>query len=257
MGAEVGGHHGRAEIPLAASHMIEIEDDGQAWIWIRDPSRPDHAMTGKYLFFSADREKLVEIARDEITNHGFIEAKVSRSLERSHTEYVLCLFDRAPSRVGELRDRHQSQVHCRGWKSNSATDRGVYSRKYVETMRHNAAPSTETTRPNTIVSSGGGRALTLEQAIARLVDLAAQKRIRSSDYRYMAIDATFGGHAVGSGKRRTRGKFSAGDWKAIIRAWKSEGPEAACEEFSMRWGAVALGGTFPEISEIEWIGLMS
>lgn len=237
--------------------MIKVEDDGKAWIWITDASRADQEMTGKYLFFSADREKLIEIARDEITNHGFVHAKVSRSLERSQTEYVLCLFDRAPIRVGELRDRRQSQVRCRGWKSNSDTDRGVYSRKYLETMRHNVAPSAaETARPNTIVSSGGGRPLTLEEAIAKLVDLEAQKRIRSSDYRYMAIDAIFGGHAVGSGKRRTRGKFAAEDWKAIIRAWKSEGPVAACEEFTMRWGSVALGGTFPEISEIEWIGLM-
>ena len=50
------------------------------WIWLLSEKRPDYEILGKYLFFHEDRDKLIEIARNEIDNHGFHEAKVNESL---------------------------------------------------------------------------------------------------------------------------------------------------------------------------------
>lgn len=49
------------------------ESDG-FWIWVRADEDPPYEVTGKYLFFSEDREQLVEIAPQEIRQHGFHEA---------------------------------------------------------------------------------------------------------------------------------------------------------------------------------------
>ena len=44
-----------------------------------------HDITGRYLFFSDDK-KLIEIAVNEMENHGFHHAKVNETL------FILCLF---------------------------------------------------------------------------------------------------------------------------------------------------------------------
>lgn len=68
------------------------------WIWLTSAESPPYDITGKYLFFSGNKERLIEIAKNEIIIHGFHEAKVNNELLGSNTEYVLCLYYKDDSR---------------------------------------------------------------------------------------------------------------------------------------------------------------
>ena len=96
------------------------------WIWLRSTEKLTYEITGKYLFFSDDKNKLIEIAINEIENHGFNHAKVNENLLEGQTEYVLCLYYKDDSRKNEIADRNQQEykVKYRYWKSDSDTLKG-------------------------------------------------------------------------------------------------------------------------------------
>ena len=106
------------------------------WIWLFSEEKPDYEITGKYLFFSSDREKLIEIAKKEIEGHGFHEAKVNKNLLEGQTEHVLCLYYKDDSRKHELAQRNKQEygVKYRYWKSDIATLRGQYSKEFLEKL---------------------------------------------------------------------------------------------------------------------------
>lgn len=109
---------------------MNIQDDGY---WIRfslDEYTGDS--TGKYLFFSPDRELLQSIAKNELKNHNFKYAKMNAPDNRNN-DHVLCLYWEDSSRKEELRERYlNTDVAYRGWKSNEATLKGMYSKKFKE-----------------------------------------------------------------------------------------------------------------------------
>lgn len=49
------------------------------WIWLSSGEKPPYDITGKSLFFSEDKDKLLKIATNEIENHGFHHAKVNKN----------------------------------------------------------------------------------------------------------------------------------------------------------------------------------
>jgi hypothetical protein len=106
------------------------------WIWLLSEKRPDYEITGKYLFFHEDKDKLLEIARNEIENHGFHEAKVNEHLLEGQTEHVLCLYYKDDSRKHELAERNKQKygVKYRYWKSDEATLKGQYSKEFLDKL---------------------------------------------------------------------------------------------------------------------------
>ena len=65
------------------------------WIWLISRERPTYDITGKYLFFCDDKNKLIEIATNEIENHGFHHAKVNENLLEGQTDKcVMSLLQR-------------------------------------------------------------------------------------------------------------------------------------------------------------------
>jgi hypothetical protein len=106
------------------------------WIWLFSEDIPTYEITGKYLFFCEDKDKLIEIARNEIENHEFHEAKVNENLLEGQTEYVLCLYYKDDSRKQELADRNKEEygVKYRYWKSDEATLKGQYSKEFLNKL---------------------------------------------------------------------------------------------------------------------------
>ena len=106
------------------------------WIWLLSEGKPNSQITGKYLFFSSDKDKLIEIATNEIEKHGFHRAKVNMNLLKGQTEHVLCLYYKDDSRKTELaeRNRREYDVKYRYWKSDEATLRGLYSKEFLERL---------------------------------------------------------------------------------------------------------------------------
>ena len=121
---------------------VLTKEDGIWLVLFKDAETEDEAIrclgeiqsvTGKYLFFSNDRNKLLTIARDEIENHGFIEAKVPL-VGKQVREYVLCLYYKNADRLNELRERLEKRnmegVRLVSWKTDDETRRGVYSGEF-------------------------------------------------------------------------------------------------------------------------------
>jgi len=107
------------------------------WIWLFSEEKPNYEITGKYLFFCKDKDKLIEIATNEIENHGFHEAKVNMNLLEGQTEHVLCLYYKDGSRKRELADRNKQEygVKYRYWKSDLATLSGQYSKDFLNKLK--------------------------------------------------------------------------------------------------------------------------
>ena len=106
------------------------------WIWLLSEEKPSYSITGKYLFFSDDKDKLIGIATNEIENHGFHRAKVNENLLEGQTEHVLCLYYKDDSRKHELADRNKQEygVKYRYWKSDEATLKGQYSKEFLNKL---------------------------------------------------------------------------------------------------------------------------
>ena len=106
------------------------------WIWLVSEEKPNYEITGKYLFFSSDQDKLIEIATNEIEKHRFHRAKVNMRLLKGQTEHVLCLYYEDDSRKHELAERNKKEygVKYRYWKSDEATLSGQYSKEFLEKL---------------------------------------------------------------------------------------------------------------------------
>ncbi len=114
---------------------LKIEFDGY-WIHVSSGTPPPYEIKGKYLFFSKDKDQLLEIAQDEIVHHGFHRAKVNAELLGKNAEHVMCLYYRDDSRKDELAGRAKSehQVKCRYWKSDVDTRGGRYSDEFLANL---------------------------------------------------------------------------------------------------------------------------
>jgi alpha-amylase/alpha-mannosidase (GH57 family) len=109
---------------------------GGYWIWLLSEEKRSYAITGKYLFFSEDKDKLIGIATNEIENHGFHKAKVNMNLIEGQNEHVLCLYYKDDSRKHELAERNKQEygVKYRYWKSDEATLKGQYSNEFLSKL---------------------------------------------------------------------------------------------------------------------------
>ncbi|MGA2574104.1 MAG: hypothetical protein ABSF36_07920 [Candidatus Methanomethylicaceae archaeon] len=117
------------------SQEVKIIFDGY-WIWLLRNEKPTYRITGKYLFFSEDKDKLIRIGINELQNHGFHEAKVNNELQEGQTEYVLCVYYKDDSRKSELAERNKEEyrVKYRYWKSDAATLAGKYSKEFLDRL---------------------------------------------------------------------------------------------------------------------------
>lgn len=115
---------------------LTINDRGY-WIYVESEEKPSYVITGKYLFFSENQDRLIAIAKNEILNNGFHVAKVNSRLLGSNTEYVLCLYFQDDSRKYELAERHGEQysdTKYRYWKSDEDTLKGKYSEEFLSKL---------------------------------------------------------------------------------------------------------------------------
>ncbi|MFQ5770661.1 MAG: hypothetical protein ACE5HX_09000 [bacterium] len=103
------------------------------WEWLIKHENPSYEITGKYLFFSTSRNRLIKIARNEIQHNNFHLAKIPMQGKNISNEYVLCLYYRDDGRKHELakKYRHQKGLKFRYWKSDEATLKGEYSEEFL------------------------------------------------------------------------------------------------------------------------------
>ena len=93
-------------------------------------------LDGKYLFFSEDRQKLIDLIENEIKNHGFSVAKVIKAPK--HNDYVACLYWTGDERKWELAGRYKDNesIKYRYYKSNADTRNGIYSDQFKNGVKN-------------------------------------------------------------------------------------------------------------------------
>jgi hypothetical protein len=105
--------------------------------WIHLSSGLPYYLTGKYLFFCDDPERLVHIAEQEMLDHAMPLATIP--LEPRGKSYVLCLFDVDEARKAEIAERFaddydDGEVVYRGWKPSKGMSwrgRTITDEQYV------------------------------------------------------------------------------------------------------------------------------
>lgn len=97
---------------------------------------PPYEITGKYLFFSANRDLLIQIALEELGKGGFHHAKTHMVGVKPSGEYVLCLYYKDDSRKHELAAKYKgrSDLKYRYWKSDQDTYQGKYSKEFLDKL---------------------------------------------------------------------------------------------------------------------------
>ena len=108
--------------------MSLSENNDGHWIWQVSKESRSYVITGKYLFFSQDQERLLELAKQEILTNNFHTSKVS--IEPDNNDYVLCLYYEDDSRKQELANLYKKfendGLRYRYWKSDLETYLGIY-----------------------------------------------------------------------------------------------------------------------------------
>ncbi len=107
------------------------------WEWFERTEPPPYEITGKYLFFSANRDLLVRIAIEELETGGFHLAKTQMTgIKPPSDEYVLCLYYEDDSRKHELGTKYRGRqdLKYRYWKSDQDTRQGKYSKEFLDRL---------------------------------------------------------------------------------------------------------------------------
>ena len=125
---------------VLSANVISSCDGYWEWFDRSDIPIAPYEITGKYLFFSLNRDLLVEIAINELENGGFHHAKTHmEGVTPPSGEYVLCLYYKDDSRKYELAEkyRYRSELKYRYWKSDADTFAGKYSRQFLNQLSSN------------------------------------------------------------------------------------------------------------------------
>ncbi len=108
----------------------------QRFEWFIKTEMPRYEITGKYLFFSADRDLLVKIAVEELERGNFHHAKIPLEGKNIGPEYMLCLYYKDDTRKNQLASKYRNVkgVRYRYWKTDEATRKGEYSKEFLQSL---------------------------------------------------------------------------------------------------------------------------
>lgn len=116
-----------------SKNVFKIDNGG--WHYYIRVSDTTPEITGKYLFFSENKEELERIAVEELEDNGFFHAKIVTDKHKKGKDYVLCLYYKDDSRKYELAEKYKNtKVKYRYWKSDEDTLKGRYSPQFLETL---------------------------------------------------------------------------------------------------------------------------
>jgi len=126
----------RDEIGKKAGEEIKIVE-GLGWIWlvnkrIKNYESESKAITGKYLFFSPDKKKLIKLAKTILITFNLYVAKVPLSDKPVGNDFCLCVYDKEPRFKNEMKSyADEINIKYRYWKSNEDTRNGKYSKEFL------------------------------------------------------------------------------------------------------------------------------
>jgi|TARA_R110000851_G_scaffold85152_3_gene185334 hypothetical protein len=110
--------------------------NSRGWFWIKnnESTQNRNDITGKYLFFSDDKNELIDLAKIILEKHSLLTAKTQSGdipNDRVGFGFVLCVYDIENRYCNELKNLEAGGVSFRYWKSDNATRVGKYSKKFT------------------------------------------------------------------------------------------------------------------------------
>ena len=112
--------------------MIKCKDEGY-WIYLRNPDVEEKGVTGKYLFFSQDRELLLRLGITLLETYKLPAAKMPNKENQTGKDCVLCVYDYTPRYKGLFKLYDTPEIKYRYWKSDEQTNK-EYSQRLVDRM---------------------------------------------------------------------------------------------------------------------------
>jgi hypothetical protein len=131
------GNANKKKTEFVSAHVTCRSDGYWEWFERSDITVVPYETTGKYLFFSRNRNILIEIAVEELENGGFHQAKTHiAEITPPSGEYVLCLYFKDESRKYELAKKYRNRIELkyRYWKSDEDTLAGKYSKQFLDRL---------------------------------------------------------------------------------------------------------------------------
>lgn len=115
------------------------------WEWFVTTLDVPYSITGKYLFFSADRSQLVSIAIDELRGGTFHLARIQAERGRDVTEFVLALYYQDGSRGTELAERYRGcrTIRFRSWQIDKPKHGTPDHERFLRFLRNEASVRTQ------------------------------------------------------------------------------------------------------------------
>lgn len=111
-------------IRLNNNNAIEIKDKSL---------ETQYTTKGKYMFFSDDKQDLINLAKVILPKYNLYQAKTPESNVPNKTNgfgFVLCVYDFKNRYASELKEFETSSITYRYWKSDNSTRKGKYSKRY-------------------------------------------------------------------------------------------------------------------------------
>jgi hypothetical protein len=91
----------------------------------REMEKPNHGTIGKYLFFSDDKNQLIDLGKKLLAKYDLYIAKVPLSNKPQSTRdkgFVLCIYDSTPKLENELAQyADDEKIIYQHWKSDADT----------------------------------------------------------------------------------------------------------------------------------------
>ena len=107
------------------------------WVWVKNNQSDQNRneIKGKYLFFSDDKEKLIELSKFILKKYNLLVAKTPSSDIANDSKgfgFVLCVYDTINRYCKELKNLETNDISFRYWKSDDATRAGKYSKQFID-----------------------------------------------------------------------------------------------------------------------------
>lgn len=104
------------------------------WLYLINGNSRNKDITGKYLFFSDNKQELIELGKLLLEEFDLFTAKVPTSDTPNNSKgfgFVLCVYAK-DSTLFKMKKYSTETISYRGFKSNWKTQQGIYSTEYLK-----------------------------------------------------------------------------------------------------------------------------
>jgi len=110
--------------------------NSRGWFWIKNNEETQNRndITGKYLFFSDDKNELINLAKIVLKKYSLLIAKTPSIDTPNNSKgfgFVLCIYDTENRYCNDLKKLETDTISFRYWKSDNATRAGNYSKQFI------------------------------------------------------------------------------------------------------------------------------